>query len=64
MTEETPVPPYLPEDKGPPLWLTISYILLPFWGVLTFYLYWNGSHGFLDRGHWRALEEAADTTHK
>lgn len=64
MSEESPVPPYLPEDKGAPRWLYWSYIILPIWGVVTFFLFWNGSHGWLDRGYWQQLEKAADTTHK
>lgn len=45
------------------LWLKVSYIILPIWGILTFYTYWNGSHGWLDRGYWNQLQEAANTTY-
>lgn len=43
-------------------WLKITYITLPIWGVIWFYLYCNGSYGWLDRGAWFRLEEAAKTT--
>lgn len=46
-----------------PGWLKLIYISLPFWGILWFYLYWDGSHGFLDRGYWGDLQKAAKTTH-
>ncbi len=45
-----------------PKWLIASYI---FWfaiGLMGFFLYWNGSSGFLDRGQWHSLQEAAKTT--
>lgn len=45
-----------------PLWLKLTYLLLPFWGLICFYLYWNGSAGWLDRGYWQQLQEAAQTT--
>jgi hypothetical protein len=45
-----------------PLWLKINYILWPLWGLVWFYLYWNGSHGWLDRGYWQQLQRAANTT--
>lgn len=45
-----------------PGWLTWSYILLPIWGIVWFYFFWNGSTGWLDRGYWRQLQEAAGTT--
>lgn len=59
--EDDSLPRYLEKDKGPPLWLKISYVLLPIWGIIAFYLYWNGSHGFLDRGHWEELQRASNT---
>ncbi len=46
-----------------PKWLWIFYIGMPLWAILWFWLYWDGSEGLLDRGHWRALEEAAHTTY-
>lgn len=44
-------------------WLKLMYLILPFWGLFTFYLYWNGSQGWLDRGYWHELQEAANTTY-
>lgn len=45
-----------------PRWLWGFILILPFWGLLCFYLYWNGSSGWLDRGHWAELQQAANTT--
>ena len=45
-------------------WLKWTYVILPIWGIIWFCLYWNGSHGWLDRGYWFQLEEAAGTTFK
>ena len=30
-------------------------------GLSVLYLYWNGSHGWLDRGYWNELQRAANT---
>ena len=51
------------KDATVPKWLKWVYATLPFWGILTLYLYWNGSHGWLDRGYWKQLQEAANTTY-
>jgi len=45
-----------------PTFLKWTYILLPIWGIIWFYLYWNGMYGWLDRGYWQQLERAANTT--
>lgn len=45
-----------------PGWLIFLYITLPIWGAFCFYLYWNGSAGWLDRGYWKELQIAANTT--
>ena len=45
-----------------PRWLMLTYILLPIWGVIWFYYFWNGSYGWLDRGYWNQLQRAANTT--
>lgn len=50
------------KDANVPTWLKWVYITLPFWGILTLYVYWNGSHGWLDRGYWKQLQIAANTT--
>lgn len=49
-------------DAKVPLWLKLTYIILPIWGVISFSMYWNGSHGWLDRGYWQQLQRAANTT--
>lgn len=49
-------------DAKVPTWLKWTYITLPIWGIITFALYWNGSSGWLDRGYWRQLQNAAKTT--
>jgi|GEM_PF-4011224 len=46
-----------------PRFLIWTYLLLPFWGAFWFYMYWNGSHGWLDRGYWQQLQRAAETTY-
>lgn len=45
-----------------PGWLTATYVLWTVVGLLCALLYWNGSWGFLDPGHWAPLQEAANTT--
>ena len=54
----------VPESKESPVpgWLKWTYIILPIWGVITYYYYFNGSHGWLDRGYWKQLQIAANTT--
>lgn len=49
-------------NKPVPSWLKWVYILLPLWGLLWFSLYWDGSYGWLDRGYWHPLQQAANTT--
>lgn len=56
-------PGILSADAKVPLWLKLTYISLPIWGIICFYLYWNGSHGWLDRGFWNQLQKAANTTY-
>lgn len=48
-------------DAKVPSWLRWSYILLPFWGIITFYFFWNGSTEWR-QGYWRELQNAAKTT--
>ena len=45
-----------------PKWLKWLYVILPIWGIFWFYLYWNGSYGWLNRDHWFELQKAANTT--
>lgn len=49
-------------DKPVPRWLLWTYATLPIWGLITFYFYWNGSYGWLDRGYWKQLQIASNTT--
>jgi hypothetical protein len=49
-------------DARFPRWLIATYIILPIWGVISFSIYWNGTHGWLDRGYWNQLQIAALTT--
>ena len=46
-----------------PLFLIITYIVLPIWGLAMAYIYWNGSIGWLDRGYWHQLQIASNTTY-
>lgn len=47
---------------GVPLFLWFTYAILPIWGIVTFFYFYNGSHGWWDRGSWRQLQIAANTT--
>lgn len=49
-------------DAKVPKFLLLTYLLLPLWGVVTFYYFWNGSLGWFDRGYWHELQVAANTT--
>lgn len=46
-----------------PGWLIANYIFWPIFGIVLFYLFWNGSYGWLDRGYWQQLQRAANTTY-
>jgi hypothetical protein len=50
------------EERKIPRFLLITYIILILGGICGFFLYWNGSHGFLDRGYWQQLQQAARTS--
>lgn len=55
--------PFVASYEGKvPQWLKWVYILAPIWGIFCLYFYWNGSHGWLDRGYWQQLQRAANTT--
>jgi len=68
MSEEYEVIHYsdgeIEEYKGTkvPRFLLFVYLILPIWGIIWFALYWNGATGWIDPGHWFALEKAANTT--
>ena len=49
-------------DARIPTFLLVAYVLLPIWGVVALYYFWNRSAGWLDRGHWHELQIAANTT--
>lgn len=49
-------------DAKVPKFLKWTYILLPIWGIITLYIFWNGSIGWFDRGAWQQLQVAANTT--
>lgn len=49
-------------DAKVPNFLKLTYLFWPIWGVVTFYYFWNGSTGWSDRGYWRELQIAANTT--
>lgn len=51
------------EENRVPGWLKFTYIILPIWGIFTFYFFWHGSAGWLDRGYWRQLQTAANTVY-
>lgn len=45
-----------------PTFLKWVYGILPIWGILWLWFYWDGSQGALDRGNWQSLQTAAKTT--
>lgn len=49
-------------DTKIPKWLMMSYLFWIVIGLICFYLFWDGSWGWFDRGHWHQLQEAARTT--
>lgn len=49
-------------DRPVPAYLKWTYFILPIWAVITFFLYLNGSWGWLDRGYWKDLQAAAKTS--
>lgn len=49
-------------DAKVPTYFLIIYVVLIIWGFVTFYFFWNGSAGWLDRGYWHELQIAANTT--
>ena len=61
MTELEEIPDS--EERKIPLFLYITYGLVLVGGILGFITYWNGSQGWLDRGFWKPLQQAAETTY-
>lgn len=60
--EEYGDPGILSKDAPIPKLLIASYIFWPIFGLFWFYMFWNGSSGWLDRGYWQQLQRAAGTT--
>lgn len=51
------------KDEKVPGWLIFTYVMLPIWGIIWFYMFWNGSMvPWFDRGYWYELQQAANTT--
>ncbi|MBA3721809.1 MAG: hypothetical protein H0W88_05350 [Parachlamydiaceae bacterium] len=50
-------------DAKIPKFLIWTYMTLPIWGIFTLYFFWNGSVGWMDRGYWKELQIAANTTY-
>lgn len=46
-----------------PGWLKFNYVFWPLFGFVWFYLFWNGTTGWLDRGYWNELQRAANTVY-
>ena len=51
------------KDAKPPTWLVFSNWFFTFLGIVWFFLFWNGSFGWFDRGYWSELQRAANTTY-
>ena len=51
------------KEKKIPKFLIVTYVIVFVWGIWGFFAYWNGSHGWVDRGYWQKLQKAADTTY-
>lgn len=59
--EEEEIP--LSGERKIPKFLYLTYLLVFIGGIWGFFAYWNGSHGWLDRGYWQQLQKAAQTTY-
>ena len=57
-------PEMIPEsgERRMSYWLLIPFILIVVWGVWALWAYWDGASGAVDRGYWRKLQRAANTT--
>ena len=49
-------------DAPIPKWLKYSNFFWTVFGLFWLYFFWNGSHGWFDRGYWNELQRAANTT--
>lgn len=54
----------VPNSKENPVdrWLIFFYVGIPLLMIFVLVYYFNGSHGWLDRGYWGQLQTAANTT--
>ncbi len=59
--EEYGDPGIASSDAPVPGWLKWTYIVLPIWGIICFYFFWNGSIGLFENGPWGQLQQAANT---
>jgi hypothetical protein len=50
-------------DTPIPKFLLGVYMILPIWGIFWWSMFWDGSAGWLDRGHWHDLQDIAKTTY-
>lgn len=51
-------------DAPVPFWLKCNYVFWVIFGIIWFFMFWNGSTvSFFDRGYWHELQEAANTTY-
>ena len=51
------------KDAPIPLFIFIVAGFLIVGTVFAAFFFWNGSQGWLDRGYWKELQEAANTTY-
>lgn len=54
----------VPNSKETPVprWLIFFYVTIPILMIFVQIYYFNGSRGWLDRGYWKQLQIAANTT--
>ncbi len=50
------------KDAEVPRWLIWIFAAVFVWGIVWLYLFWGGATGWIDRGYWYELEQAANTT--
>jgi hypothetical protein len=54
-------PQLLQANHEIPKFLKWTYIILPIWGVIAWFVFFNGTFGWFDPGHWSQLQWAANT---
>lgn len=45
-----------------PTWIKWVVVVTIAWGFVWLYFFWDGATGWIDRGYWQQLEQAANTT--